>query len=75
MNALVGAFNQDKALVGAFFVIVQPVVEPMDRVAALIIILVPHLQLPHQRLLGVHEGGGVLLYLISLPILQTVLDM
>ena len=31
MKALVGAFNQEKALVGAFFVIVQPVVEPMDR--------------------------------------------
>ena len=36
MNALVGAFNQEKALVGAFSVIVQPVVEPMDRFAALI---------------------------------------
>ena len=41
----------------------------------IIIVLVLHLQLPHQRLLGVHEGGGVLLYLISLPILQTFLDM
>ena len=30
MKALVGAFNQEKALVGAFSVIVQPVVEPMD---------------------------------------------
>ena len=37
MKALVGAFNQEKALVGAFSVIVQPVVEPMDRFAALII--------------------------------------
>ena len=35
MKALVGAFNQEKALVGAFPVIVQPVVEPMDRFAAL----------------------------------------
>ena len=35
MKALVGAFNQEKALVGAFFVIVQPVVEPMDRFTAL----------------------------------------
>ena len=35
MKALVGAFNQEKALVGAFFVIVQPVVQPMDRFAAL----------------------------------------
>ena len=36
MKALVGAFNQEKALVGAFFVIVQPVVEPIDRFTALI---------------------------------------
>ena len=35
MKALVGAFNQEKALVGAS-VIVQPVVEPMDRFTALI---------------------------------------
>ena len=35
VKALVGAFNQEKALVGAFSVIVQPVVEPMDRFAAL----------------------------------------
>ena len=35
MKALVGAFNQEKAIVGAFSVIVQPVVEPMDRFTAL----------------------------------------
>ena len=35
MKALVGAFNQEKALIGAFSVIVQPVVEPMDRFTAL----------------------------------------
>ena len=35
MKALVGAFNQEKALVGAFSVIVQPVDESMDRFAAL----------------------------------------
>ena len=35
MKVLVGAFNQEKALVGAFSVIVQPVVEPMDRFTAL----------------------------------------
>ena len=35
MKALVGAFNQEKALVGAFSVILQPVVEPMDRFTAL----------------------------------------
>ena len=36
MKAVVAAFNQEKALVGAFSVIVQQVVEPMDRFAALI---------------------------------------
>ena len=36
MKALVGASNQEKALVGAFSVIVQPVVEPMDRFTALV---------------------------------------
>ena len=36
MKALVGAFNQEKALVGAFSVIIQQVVEPMDRFAALV---------------------------------------
>ena len=33
--SIVGAFNQEKALVGAFSVIVKPVVEPMDRFTAL----------------------------------------
>ena len=36
MKVLVGAFNQEKALVGAFSVIVQPVVEPMDHFTALV---------------------------------------
>ena len=35
MKALVGAFNQEKALVGAFSPIVQPVVEPMEHYTAL----------------------------------------
>ena len=35
MKALVGALNQEKALVGAFSVIVQPVVEPMEHYTAL----------------------------------------
>ena len=35
MKALVGAFNQEKALVGTFSVIVQPVVEPMELYTAL----------------------------------------
>ena len=37
LAALVGAFNQEKALVGAFSVIVQPVVEPMEQHTALIV--------------------------------------
>ena len=36
MKALVGAFNQEKALVGAFSVIVQPVVEPMEHYTELL---------------------------------------
>ena len=39
MKALVGAFNQEKALVGAFSVIVQPVVEPMEHFTALIMMV------------------------------------
>ena len=35
VKALVGAFNQEKALVGAFSVIVHPVVEPMEHYTAL----------------------------------------
>ena len=35
MKALLGAFNQEKAPVGAFSVIVQPVVEPMEHYTAL----------------------------------------
>ena len=36
MKPLVGAFNQEKALVGAFSVIVQLAVEPMDSFTALV---------------------------------------
>ena len=39
MKALVVTFNQEKALVGAFSVIVQPVVEPMEHYTALVRIL------------------------------------
>ena len=39
MKALVGAFNQEKALVGAFSVVVQPVVEPMEHYTALLCIV------------------------------------
>ena len=35
MKAVVAAFNQEKALVGAFSVIVQTVVEPMEHCTAL----------------------------------------
>ena len=41
MKALECAFNQEKALVGAFSVIVQPVVEPMEHYTALVLILHP----------------------------------
>ena len=36
VKAVVAAFNQEKALVGAFSVIVQPVVEPMEHYTALL---------------------------------------
>ena len=51
VKALVGAFNQEKALVGAFSVIVQPVVEPMEHYTALAEI---HLAVP-----GSMRGGVV----------------
>ena len=35
VKAVVAAFNQENALVGAFSVIVQPVVEPMEHYTAL----------------------------------------
>ena len=35
VKAVVAAFNQEKAQVGAFSVIVQPVVEPMEHYTAL----------------------------------------
>ena len=39
MKVLVGAFNQEKALLGAFFVIVKPVVEPMEHYTALVLVM------------------------------------
>ena len=48
MKAVVAAFNQEKALVGAFSVIVQPVVEPIDSFTTLLLYLLP-LQLAGQR--------------------------
>ena len=41
MKALIGAFNQEKALVEAFSVIVQPVVEPMYSFTALVLNCLP----------------------------------
>ena len=40
MKAVVAAFNQEKALIGAFSVIVQPVVELTDRFTAIIFTLI-----------------------------------
>ena len=69
MKAVVGAFNQEKALVGAFSVIVQPVVEPMDRFTAL-----PRtLRRDEERLLhGVSEIFPDTAAVISLIIIVTV---
>ena len=36
VKVVVAAFNQEKALVGAFSVIVKPVVEPMEHYTALV---------------------------------------
>ena len=61
MKALVGAFNQEKALVGAFSVIVQPVVEPMDQFAALLVHLGPRFPEVRPPVVQVYEedrGGG-----------------
>ena len=44
MKTVVAAFNQEKALVGAFSVIVQPVVEPKDRFTALVLMVVVNAQ-------------------------------
>ena len=46
MKALVGAFNQEKALVGVFSVSVQPVVESMENYTAL------------ARIVSTNQGGG-----------------
>ena len=54
MKALVGAFNQEKALVGAFSVIVQPVEEPMEHYTTLILTLCRLIELEK----AVVEGAG-----------------
>ena len=59
MKALVGAFNQEKALVGAFSVIVQPVVEPMDQFAALVLGCAGDLHpAEHRQVAGGGAGGA-----------------
>ena len=58
MKALVGAFNQEKALVGAFSVIVQPVVEPMDRLTALFLGLTPDPRRLRCLSAAEHVGGA-----------------
>ena len=66
MKALVGAFNQEKALVGAFSVMVQPVVEPMDRFTAL--------YRKETRRLPAWAAVAVLLYLLSVLGLVILMD-
>ena len=62
MKALVGAFNQEKALVGAFSVIVQPVVEPIEHYTALISCPPPstscHLLCGHELFITTVPGPG-----------------
>ena len=57
MKAVVAAFNQEKALVGAFSVIVQPVVEPMDRFAALVFWLTKMTNVQFLVSVAVHHRG------------------
>ena len=73
MKALVGAFNQEKALVGAFSVIVQPVVEPMELYTAL------SLSLAQNPVMALRLDLGLVLVLVSasppcswLPVLITL---
>ena len=55
MKAVVAAFNQEKALVGAFSVIVQPVVEPMEHYTALNFTLLQIFKFKH-GMMGFGEG-------------------
>ena len=65
MKALVGTFNQEKALVGAFSVIVQPVVELMDRFTAL---LISQSQVPS----SVDLGGGAPVVVLPVSVRMTI---
>ena len=57
VKALVGAFNQERALVGAFSVIVQPVVEPMDSFTALIFLLQRCVPVPPEHAQSAHGAA------------------
>ena len=61
MKALVGAFNQEKALVGAFSVIVQPVVEQMEHYTALVS---PHNLAELNAVPGIHNQNPPALALL-----------
>ena len=65
MKLLVGTFNQEKALVGAFSVIVQPVVEPMDRFTALTRSLPPVLLGAVELVLHLIAGGAAHIRLLA----------
>ena len=56
VKAVVATFNQEKALVGAFSVIVQPVVEPMEHYTALVGTLAGVLGLLHKLRLASFAG-------------------
>ena len=62
MKALVGAFNQEKALVGAFSVIVQSVVEPMEHYTALL--------QAFQELRSLHPDKRLVLVLVDVTLEQ-----
>ena len=71
MKAVVAAFNQEKALVWAFSVIVQPVVEPMDRFAALVM-CPPVPQSTQSNLEDLQQDGGQRTY-SDIPIINSVI--
>ena len=60
MKAVVAAFNSEKALVGAFSVIVQPVVEPMEQYTALVWARAPTITITSTAIAhGILIGAGV----------------
>ena len=63
MKVLVGAFNQEKALVGAFSVIVQPVVKPMEHYTALVTFCLA--QAPERILDAPDIGNDYYLHLVD----------